>query len=128
MTVMWQRLLPLLLVVSAVVTLADGGVSPRSLQAALAAHRTVLADPDNWALVRGPLSDRPQARIAAASRSARDARRPPPDDSVTLADAHRVPGLPTGARLSASHVLSNLSPFRRSPVSRAPPGLSAPRF
>ncbi len=49
---MWQRLLPLLLVVSAVVTLADARVLPHSLQAALAAHWTILVDPDGWALVR----------------------------------------------------------------------------
>ncbi|MBI4572187.1 MAG: hypothetical protein HY713_02740 [candidate division NC10 bacterium] len=125
---MWQRLLPLLLVVSAVVTLADGGVSPRSLQAALVAHRTVLADPDGWALVRGPLGDRPQARFAAGSQSSRDARPPTPDDSAILADAHGVPGLHTGARLPASRVQPSPSPFRLGSLSRAPPGPSAALF
>ena len=125
---MWQRLLPLLLVVSAVGTLAGGGVSPRPLRPALTAHRTILADPDSWALVRGPLGDRPQARIAAASRSVRAARLPTLDDSAILADARWTPGLPSGARLSASRVQPNISPFRRSPVSRAPPGLTAPLF
>lgn len=125
---MWHRLLPFLLVVSAVGTLADGGVSPRPLRPALAAHRIILAEPDSWALVRGPLGDRPQARMAAASRSAREARRPALDGSAILADAHWVPGMPSGARLASSRVLSNPSPFRRSPLSRAPPGLSAPLF
>lgn len=125
---MLQRLLPFLLVLSAVGTLTDGWVSPRPLRAVLAAHRTVLADPDGWALVRGPLGDRPQARIAAASRSSRDARRPTPDDSAILADALRVPRLPTSARLAASRVHSGPAPFRLGPVSRAPPGLSAPPF
>jgi hypothetical protein len=125
---MWQRLLPFLLVLSAVGTLTEGWVSPRPLRAALAAHGTVLADPDGWALVRGPLGDRPLARFATASRSSRDARLPTPDDSAILADALRVPGLHTNARLAASPVQSGPAPFHLGSVSRAPPGLSAPPF
>ena len=125
---MWQRLLPFLLVLSAVGTLTDGWVSPRPLRAALAAHRAVLADPESWAIVRGPLGDRPLARFAAASRSSRDGRLPTPDDSAILADAHWVPGLHTSARLAASRVQSGPAPFRLGHVSRAPPGLSTPLF
>jgi hypothetical protein len=123
---MWPRLLPFLLIASAIGTLADGAISARPLRAALAAHRTILADPDGWALVRGPLGDRPLARFAAASRSACDGRLPTPDDSAILADALRVPGLPTSVRLAASRVQSSPAPFRLGSVSRAPPGLSTP--
>ncbi len=116
---MWHQLLSFLLVVSAIGTLADCGSSPRPLRAAL-------ADPDSWALILGPLGDRPQARLAAASRFARDARLSTPGDSAILA-VDRVPRLPTGARLFASRVQSSSAPVRCGPVSRAPPGLSAPR-
>jgi len=123
---MWQRLWSVLLVISAVGTLVDTGVYPRPLRGALAVHRTVLADPENWALVRGPLSDRPQARIAAASRSARDARLPTPDESAVLADAHQVSGLSSGARVAGTRVQSGPAPFHCGSPSRAPPRLSAP--
>lgn len=125
-TIMWQRLLPLLLIVSAVGTLADGRISTRPFQAALAAHGTVRADPDGSALVRGPLGDRPLARFAAASRSSRDGRLPTLDDSAILTVADRVPGLRPGARLLVSRIPAGPSPFHRGPVARAPPGLSTP--
>ena len=125
---MWQRLLPVLLIVSAVGTLADGGAVPRQLRAALAAHRLVLADPEGWAIVRGPLGERMQARVATASRSAHAARLPTPDGSAILADAQWAPGLRTGAGLAASREQSGPAPFRLGPVARAPPGLSAPLF
>jgi hypothetical protein len=123
---MWQRFLPFLLILSTVGTLTDGWVSSHPLRATLAAHRTVLADPDGWALVRGPLGDRPLARFATASRSARDGRLPTPDDSAILPDALRVPRLHASARLAASRVQSGPAPFRLGSVSRAPPGLSTP--
>lgn len=126
MSRMWQQLLPILLIVSAVGTLADGGALPRQLRAALAPHEIVLADPDGWALVRGPLSERTQARFVAASRPAHGARLPDPGDSAIPADAHWVPDLRTGACLAAPRVESGPTPFRLGPVSRAPPGLSAP--
>ena len=125
---MWQRLLPVLLIVSAVGTLADGGALPRQLRAALALHRIVLADPEGWALVRGPLGERTQARVATASGSTHAARLPTPGDPAILADARWVPGLHTGAGLAASRDESSPAPVRLGSVSRAPPGLSAPLF
>lgn len=125
---MWQRILPFLLIVSAVGILADGGALPRQLRAVLAAHGIVLAAPDGWAIVRGPLSERTQARFVAASRSARGARLPTPGDSAIPADTHWVPGLRTGACLAVSLIHSGPAPFSLGPVSRAPPGLSAALF
>ena len=125
---MWQRLLPFLLIVGTFCALADDGPSPRPFRPTLAAHRTILADPDCWALIRGRLSERTQARSAAASRSAHNARLPTPDDSAILADAHWLPGLHASARLAASRVQSGPARFLIGHVSRAPPGLSTPLF
>ncbi len=115
---MWHQLLSCLLVLSAIGALADCGSSSRPL-------RATLADPESWALVRGPLGDRPQAGSAVASRLARDARLPTPDESAILAGADRVKGMPTGGRLPASCVQIHPGPICSGPLSRAPPGLSA---
>ncbi len=125
MSRMWQGLLPFLLIVSAVGALADGGALPRQLRAALAAHRIVLADPSGRAVVRGPLSERTQARVAAVSWSVHNACLPTPDDSAILAGAHWLPDLLTGVCLAASRARFGPAPFRLCPVYRAPPGLSA---
>ncbi len=119
MATMWQWLVSLLLFVTAVGALTDGGVG-------LHPFRAVLADPARGALVRGPLSDRPPARLAAASRFARDARLPTPDGAALLPEAHRVPGLTPGIRLTASRPLATLSLSCRGSVARAPPCRSAP--
>jgi hypothetical protein len=125
---MWQRLLPFLLIFGTFGALADDAASPRPFRPALAAHRTILADPDGWALICGRLGEGTQARFAPASRSVHNARLSSPDGSAILADARRVPGLHTSARLAASRVQSGPASFRLGPVSRAPPGLSTPLF